>query len=318
MSNVESSSFYLLTICIPTYNRSLLLKRLVENIQATCSFFDEIEIIVIDDGSTDDTAEYIKSIIESLSIKLIYFYKKNGGKISAVLYGLNRAKGKYFMNMDDDDLFPKTGLDLILKEIKILEIETNSNHPIKPVIGIAGLALASCGENIGMRFPKSPLLTNFAKLRADYRVSGDKKEIVKSDVFRKVNIELFPNEKRTPFSVIWLCLSTMGDIKFLNSPFIIKNYLPEGLSKNLLPIRISCPNSSMTPYKIMLELTNYSNFLFRFRASINFWRFRFHGAKKQHIQFPNFLCSLFHYSLFPLGFFLTIRDRVLLIFQKKT
>ncbi|MFH1210168.1 MAG: glycosyltransferase family 2 protein [archaeon] len=87
-----------LSIIIPVYNEEktieIILKR-VMNIKLPI----EKEIICVDDGSTDNSS----NIIKKLSFKnLFYYYKKNGGKGSAVRFGLSKASGDIFLIQDAD------------------------------------------------------------------------------------------------------------------------------------------------------------------------------------------------------------------------
>lgn len=88
----------LVSIIIPTYNREKTIKRSVESVlQQT---WDNIEVIVVDDGSTDKT----KSIISQIQDKRLKYYKiKNSGACAARNYGIKRANGQYIAFQDSDD-----------------------------------------------------------------------------------------------------------------------------------------------------------------------------------------------------------------------
>lgn len=68
--------------------------------------FKEMEIIVVDDGSTDHTAQIIKEFQEK-DQRIRYFYQEKSNAGVARNYGLEQAKGKYLLFLDGDDLFEK-------------------------------------------------------------------------------------------------------------------------------------------------------------------------------------------------------------------
>ena len=92
-----------ITVIIPTYNYA---KYIVEAIDKTLMQATEnlaIEIIVIDDGSTDNTEFVLKNHIETGKIK--YLYQRNQGKAAATRKGIELANGKYIFNLDADDYY---------------------------------------------------------------------------------------------------------------------------------------------------------------------------------------------------------------------
>ena len=92
----------MISILIPTYNRSELLeKRALKSVFA--QIYKDYEVIVIDDCSTDNTAEIIKKY------PITYFRNnKNLGKAGSLNKGIDLAKGEYIVFLDDDnELFPE-------------------------------------------------------------------------------------------------------------------------------------------------------------------------------------------------------------------
>jgi len=90
----------MVSIVIPTYNMAEFVGEAVQS--CLNQTYGNLEIIVIDDGSTDKTEDILKSYIEEGKIK--YFSKENGGCASARNFGLRVAKGEYLMFLDSDDL----------------------------------------------------------------------------------------------------------------------------------------------------------------------------------------------------------------------
>jgi len=102
-----------ITVAIPTYNRSSLVRQAVESVLAQT--FTDLDIVVIDDGSTDDTRSVIEAFVDR---RVRYHYKENGGCASARNAGIQQARGEYFAYLDSDDLWPENFLDEMLKQLK--------------------------------------------------------------------------------------------------------------------------------------------------------------------------------------------------------
>lgn len=100
MFNHNSKIFF--SIIIPTYNRANLIANTLES--ALNQTFESYEIIVIDDGGTDDTHNIIGHFNHS---KINYFKKENAERGAARNFGILRAKGEYITFLDSDDfLYP--------------------------------------------------------------------------------------------------------------------------------------------------------------------------------------------------------------------
>jgi glycosyltransferase involved in cell wall biosynthesis len=110
----------LISVIIPTYNYGIFIREALESIFAQTYPIDKIEVIVVDDGSTDDT----KSIIEkNYGEKLTYIYHENRGLASAKNTGISCAKGNIITFLDADDiLFPgriRKIVDMFIKHNEI-------------------------------------------------------------------------------------------------------------------------------------------------------------------------------------------------------
>jgi glycosyltransferase involved in cell wall biosynthesis len=88
----------LFSIIIPTYNRSAILRETLLSVLSQT--YLQYEIIVVDDGSTDNTKEVVERM---QSEKIHYYYKKNEERSVARNYGADKATGDYLVFLDSDD-----------------------------------------------------------------------------------------------------------------------------------------------------------------------------------------------------------------------
>lgn len=122
------------SIIIPTYNRKLILKRAIESVLAQT--INDFEIIVVDDGSTDDTSELINIFPD-----VKYQYQENKGVSTARNTGANLAVGEWLLFLDSDDvLFPDAlenflrgvddgNFDIIMAGVTIISDKSVSKIP---------------------------------------------------------------------------------------------------------------------------------------------------------------------------------------------
>lgn len=97
----------LFTIVIPTYNRCKLTERAIQSVKQQS--YENWQLIVVDDGSTDDTWTYLKSIKDE---RISCLHKDNGGECSARNHALAHIKGDYVCYLDSDDTLANNYLEV--------------------------------------------------------------------------------------------------------------------------------------------------------------------------------------------------------------
>lgn len=100
------------SIIITTYNREIYLKETISSILSQS--YGNFELIIIDDGSTDNSKEVISSFVDE---RIIYYYQQNKGQNSARNKGMSLSQGEYIAHVDSDDLWKSTKLE---KQVHIL------------------------------------------------------------------------------------------------------------------------------------------------------------------------------------------------------
>lgn len=90
-----------LSVIIPVYNGEKTLKRCIESVLKQKD--EDIEIIIINDGSTDASDKIVQEYKEKNPKIISYYQKKNTGVADTRNYGIKKAKGKYILFLDADD-----------------------------------------------------------------------------------------------------------------------------------------------------------------------------------------------------------------------
>ena len=95
-----------ISVIIPAYNHEDLIEETIHSVLSQT--FTDYEIIIINDGSPDETYQRIKPFLKYENIR--YFEQTNAGQASARNRGIHQARGEYIAFLDDDDIWPKDKL----------------------------------------------------------------------------------------------------------------------------------------------------------------------------------------------------------------
>ncbi len=125
----------LLSVIVPVYNAECYLNRCVDSILA--STYQNIELLLVDDGSTDKSLDICK-LYEESDNRVRVLHKKNGGMCSARNYGMEHMHGRYLAFVDNDDYIDATMYEklisiLISKNVLVaecgwIEFDENGNE----------------------------------------------------------------------------------------------------------------------------------------------------------------------------------------------
>lgn len=115
------------SVIIPTYNYGKFIEEAIESVLNQNFPQEKIEIIVIDDDSTDNMREVTAKYKE----RVRYISQKNSGKAWATKVGIDEANGKYIFNLDADDIFLP---NKIQKIVNIFEKDRDIIHIGHPAI----------------------------------------------------------------------------------------------------------------------------------------------------------------------------------------
>jgi glycosyltransferase involved in cell wall biosynthesis len=222
----------LISVIIPTYNREKTLPRAINSVLNQT--YKNWELIIVDDGSIDNTKKILKPYLKNKKIK--YYYKKNEGVSSARNLGIKKARGEYIALLDSDDEFLREKLEIQLEEME----KFNSNFSI-------------C-NSFEIRDLKSRQVYNFQNsflFNLDYFMKTKIQHSASFMVFRKNN-RLHFDENLPSLNDTDLILRYLKENKILFVKYpLVKRY------KDLLGDRISSNNSmKIKGYLFMINKLN--------------------------------------------------------------
>ncbi|MDR0880543.1 MAG: glycosyltransferase family 2 protein [Clostridioides sp.] len=231
---------YKITVFTPTYNRAHTLKNAYESLKNQTFSKSDFEWLIVDDGSDDETESLVKEFVgeekdrldgESLNIR--YVYKKNGGKHTAINKGVVESDGELFFILDSDDALAPNSLTVVEDEWKKIKDK-------EKFFGIVGLCTYPNGEVIGTTLPEDTdagalgVGFNFVDLYFKLGVRGDKTIAFTTEVLKKFPFPERDGIRFLPESVVWHEMSKYYSVKTVNEPMIVREYLDDGLTKNIM------------------------------------------------------------------------------------
>lgn len=122
METTNSESKYLLSICIPTYNRASFLKEALSRVVSQLSQIkdnNKIELLVSDNCSTDNTAEVVSEFNKSLDFQITYYRNEENLGFDGNFWNcVKRSRGQFIWLLSDDDYLKENVIAKIIQTIK--------------------------------------------------------------------------------------------------------------------------------------------------------------------------------------------------------
>lgn len=175
------------SVIIPTYNYGRYICEAVSSVLAQTYSRARIEIIVVDDGSTDNTRAVLETFIQDGSIQ--YHWQANKGKANATNFGIQLCQGEYIFNLDADDYFLPEKIE---EFVRVFEAYPNVVHVGSPATFFNQETQASGAEEFPADLVGKPINGN-ALLRRFYRdnilFGGGSTYAARSSALRAVRLD---------------------------------------------------------------------------------------------------------------------------------
>lgn len=226
----------LVSVVMPTYNRANLIESAIKSVLDQT--YSNIEMIVVDDCSTDNTFDVVRKIGD----KRVKYYKlkKNSGSNVARNYGIRKARGEFITFIDSDDIYINNKIELQLNKI----ISTNTD------MNFCGVKILDNDKEILV--PNELQLEKIAKEEYNSLIcSGNfistQALFVKSDILKRINFD--NNLPRLQDYDLVLRLIPEVSISFVNE-FLVNLFRQED--------SISNSNSKLLLAAVMMYSKNYN------------------------------------------------------------
>ena len=279
------NSMPLVSVVIPTYNYANYLPRAIDSVLAQT--FHKYEIIVVDDGSIDNTASVMDAYVTKYPDRIHYIYQKNSGPNAARNKGIESANGELIALLDaDDEWLPE-------KLSKQVSFALN-NHQIG-MIGCGIQWVKDDGtvifEGQGVTVPSRSELIIHLKMK-NFRFGGSSGVVVRKrcfDIVGKFDEELRGSEDRD----MWLRIAYQFEIENLRDILVIIHFHETNCHTNY----VNMLNSRL---KFIEKHCATEYFIFRFKAISYAFLDAAREALKSFSKMRAFIYSLKAICIYPI------------------
>ena len=208
------------SIIIPTYNDQTHIINAINSVLNQS--FENFEIIVVDDGSIDNTSIILKDYIESK--KIIYIHQKNSGVCSARNNGISISSGKYISFLESDDEW--IDKDKLKKQVDFLE-----NNKDYILVGTCGVVVDDYKNKItDYSVPLSDLsIRKSILIKNPFLLSS---VIIRKDILVKTDLFIQKDYINAEDYNLWLRISLLGKISNLSESMVSYTLRDGGISLN--------------------------------------------------------------------------------------
>lgn len=296
------------TVFTPTYNRAHTLHRVFGSLQAqTCRDF---EWLVIDDGSTDGTADLMARYQARAGFPVRYLQEPHRGAHHAHNLSLRESRGKLWIKLDSDDSCSPDALEQLRHHWLGIPQEQRAGFS-----GVTGLCQDQNGALVGTRFPSDPLDCTTAELEYFHKVRGEKWGCLRLDVLRQFPYPADVPGHFIPESYIWCQVSRRYKTRHINS--VLRTYWTDAPS--LVHGRAD-PRTNAAGHRLMFQMVLDLESMWFFaaplrllRAAMQYSRFAWlSGHSSMSGQYHSLRSTggrLLWLVTLPLGMLLFQRDR---------
>jgi glycosyltransferase involved in cell wall biosynthesis len=148
------------SVIIDTFNYGRFVRQAVDSVLAQDFPKDQLEVVVVDDGSTDDT----KELLAGYGDKIKYVFQQNSGQAAAFNAGFAASSGELLMLLDSDDYWPPEKVRLVVEQFSDPEVGI-VQHPLRDV-DVEGRPLPTNLPNWPARYALEDLLAGNTPLAA--------------------------------------------------------------------------------------------------------------------------------------------------------
>ena len=227
-----------LSIVTPTYNRAALLPRCYQSL--CLQTIRDFEWIIIDDGSTDDTAAVVHTFSDD-RFPIIYVKKENGGKHTALNESHCYIHGEVVLILDSDDYLSEDAVETVIGDWE-------RYRPNEQIACISYYKLYDNGDVVAGKMDTDYYESDHISYRVNKNIQGDQCETVRAEVFKEFVFPVYAGEKFASEGLLWNYIGFHYRTVYRDKGIYICEYQPGGISHSGKKLLMRNP-------KAMIDLT---------------------------------------------------------------
>ena len=216
-----------ISVLTPSYNRASLLDKLYKSLIKNSQYGINIEWLIMDDGSVDDTKSVVEGFEENENLKIKYYFQENQGKMVAINNLVEKATGDLIVDCDSDDYFTHDAFKIIKEAYEENEKEFKSDK----YYGLCFLKYDQNGNNMGNNFKNKE--TKMFDLYFKEGETGEKAIVFLANIRKQYKHELEHGENFVTEARMYHKMDEKYKMICVNKPIMICEYQEDGYTKNI-------------------------------------------------------------------------------------
>lgn len=243
-----------ISVLTATYNRAKCLSKLYQSLVTNSNYEVDLEWLIMDNGSDDNTKELINQFISENKITIKYFHQENKGKMVAINNLVPISEGDLIIECDSDDYLTNTAVKIIKNRYELIMKAPNKEEENNKIYAFAFLKYNQDLCNIGSTFKTDNYKSTMFDIYYKDGISGDKSLVFLADIRKKYKYELEKNETFVTEARMFHKMDMQYNIICFNQPIMVCEYLEDGYSKNINEIFKKYPYGH---YKYFQEMFDF-------------------------------------------------------------
>ena len=225
-----------ISVLTATYNRANLLDKLYASLLINSNNCPDVQLewLVMDDGSTDNTKRIMEEYCKERLIDIKYFYQENQGKMTAINNLIKETTGDLIVECDSDDFFTKDAFKIIVQSLQECK-------DMGETYALVFLKYTKDGQNMGNNFIEDDYPSTMFDLYFKNGVTGEKALVYNASIRKQFEYKLEHDEKFVTEARLHHEMDLKYQVRCFNKPIMICEYQKEGYTKNISKLFTTSP-----------------------------------------------------------------------------